>query len=49
MPALIHIFYFYYLFLSFDLAYILYADADNITHPTSCPGPPCYDPETREK
>ncbi|KAF5833120.1 kinase-like domain-containing protein [Dunaliella salina] len=22
---------------------------DNITHPTGCPGPPCYDPETRRK
>eukprot|EP00967_Tisochrysis_lutea_P066326 scaffold86374_cov19-Tisochrysis_lutea.AAC.1 len=23
--------------------------ADNITHPTDCPGPPCYIPATREK
>ncbi|KAF5837368.1 hypothetical protein DUNSADRAFT_4473 [Dunaliella salina] len=22
---------------------------DNVTHPTGCPGPPCYNPETREK
>eukprot|EP00200_Dunaliella_tertiolecta_P017894 CAMPEP_0202422936 /NCGR_PEP_ID=MMETSP1128-20130828/51118_1 /ASSEMBLY_ACC=CAM_ASM_000463 /TAXON_ID=3047 /ORGANISM="Dunaliella tertiolecta, Strain CCMP1320" /LENGTH=687 /DNA_ID=CAMNT_0049031019 /DNA_START=129 /DNA_END=2189 /DNA_ORIENTATION=- len=22
---------------------------DNITHPTGCPGPPCYNPATREK
>eukprot|EP00200_Dunaliella_tertiolecta_P008864 CAMPEP_0202391596 /NCGR_PEP_ID=MMETSP1127-20130417/91918_1 /ASSEMBLY_ACC=CAM_ASM_000462 /TAXON_ID=3047 /ORGANISM="Dunaliella tertiolecta, Strain CCMP1320" /LENGTH=297 /DNA_ID=CAMNT_0048994037 /DNA_START=814 /DNA_END=1704 /DNA_ORIENTATION=- len=22
---------------------------DNITHPTGCPGPPCYNPKTREK
>ncbi|KAF5833115.1 hypothetical protein DUNSADRAFT_10665 [Dunaliella salina] len=22
---------------------------DNITHPTGCPGPPCYDPQTRRK
>jgi len=22
---------------------------DNITHPTDCPGPPCYNPETGEK
>eukprot|EP00983_Pelagomonas_calceolata_P038269 1136728-Pelagomonas_calceolata.AAC.1 len=23
--------------------------AYNITHPTGCPGPPCYNPKTREK